>query len=180
MNMDRNQLIAENVKLANHLGRRWKGLAIDEDEREAEARLGLVIAGRKYDPSRNDCFGAFVTLKVGSHLENVRRKIQAGKRFCRRLSDEQRDNVIAGLHSREPSPADRADLHSQIDRLNGAMGTLPPKWREAIRLYYGLDSRGPLPCPEIARILGCSPQWANRMVLRGIKRLKRLSERDLA
>jgi len=68
-----------------------------------------------------------------------------------------------------PTPSKALRRDERFERLERALGALPEKYREVLRLAR-IEG---LPVGEIARRLGASPDAVSQMILRGLRKLRR-------
>lgn len=171
--MTREQLIIDHIRTANAIGHCWRSLRMAPADRQAEARLALVVAAKKYDPARNDAFKPFAQMSINCQLNNVRRVSRSAKRFGRQRIEASAEALLLGsLPGRDGCPVEGAARRERAERLRGLLGGLPEREALALALYYGIDPRGPLTLLECGKVMGCSRETVRKLVESGLGRLR--------
>ncbi len=62
-------LVMEHLRLADSLARRYAGRGLEPDDLAQVARLALVKAAHRFDPSLGDCFPAYATVCVSGEIK---------------------------------------------------------------------------------------------------------------
>lgn len=101
---ERNDLVLAYMKLANKIAhnKHRKTPFVAYDELQSAAYFGLVDAAAKYDPSKNDCFGAYAALRIAGAICDYLRELSWGSRDNPvEMSDVYEEQILAKT---EPQP----------------------------------------------------------------------------
>jgi len=167
------------------------------DEAEAVGLYYLLQAARHFDPGRGVRFSTYahraIALEIrkaalgstlirvplyqtsgrhpgdtGRHKDDVARAFTVGP--LPRFAD-------SGREAREPlAPVPPCPLESADERrrLRKALRKLPPRWRQVVRLRFGLGGGGPLTLQQVGDRLGCTRENVRQTEQKALARLRKL------
>ncbi len=128
----------------------------------AETFAAALAGVSRYDPAKGTprqwLYGIANNL-----LKRLWRTRRVSSTARRKLQIQTPPTAMAGWDEIEA-----ADARLDADRLSGALGRVPPKSREAVRLRIVEQ----LEYGEIAHRIGCKPGAARGLVFRGLRRLR--------
>ncbi len=159
-------LVLNHLRLADAVARRtWErgGRRLDLDDLTGEARLALLGAAEKYDPSRGVKFSSFATNFIGWRLAEAR---FTGLMTTLRYSSFARHRKAVAQAFVQWSDHWKpkwgwGDRHGVEDRdqVENAFRVLRPRERLVMRLIYFED----MTQAEVSRALGCTASWISLM-----------------
>ena len=141
----RGALIERYLPLARALARRIRLIntpLADDDDLASAAVLGLIDAVDRFEPGRGVPFEAYASLRIrGAIIDELRR---TGERSRSNGDDQPRILSLDGLVEEEwmaflatdDGVVARFDADDLRRRVEGALGSLPPRQREVLARYY--------------------------------------------
>ncbi|MCK4176589.1 sigma-70 family RNA polymerase sigma factor [Aciditerrimonas ferrireducens] len=138
----RHALVEAHLGLATHLARRFAARGEPFDELVQVARLALVGAAARFDPSRGVAFSTFATRTILGELKRHFRDRVWAVRVPRPLQE-----LLLAAHQTEAHLAQRLGRPPSVPELAGALGVDPEQLlaaQEAAQAYRTL----PLPAAE--------------------------------
>jgi RNA polymerase sigma factor (sigma-70 family) len=174
--MTHQTLVQQALHLPKHEARRWRHLALDQEDLVADGYVGLVRAARRYDPSHGTPFTSFARHFVrGAILDTVRRSVRRHSLGDGMYADVRGFSDIdsSGPGERraydppDPGPGPHEAVESR-DALR-ALASLPERERIAlVRTVVDGD-----PAAVVARDLGVSAHRVYSLVHTGSARIRK-------
>lgn len=147
--MDRDQLVSDNMKLAFFMAKQAQGL--DPDEALSAAMDGLWNAAKEFDENRNIPFGSFAALQIRWKLCKLRDFYNAEKRnkhmeaFSLNAPINSDSNTTFEEITIDEKTSNTHKLGCGDDYkflLNSVFDKLTPRQQEIISLYFGVYTEG--------------------------------------
>jgi RNA polymerase sigma factor (sigma-70 family) len=165
-------LAADNLKLAFHVAkayvRRARALGFTHEDLHQEAVVGLLRAGRGFNPAIGTPFSSFACIAVRHHLHNV--LLARRHRALRRLPCRT-DGVALDRIDPHPVMADSAALRSdekeQVARL---LRLLTPREQLIFQMYFWND----MSFAQIGALVGLSGERIRQVFDHSLGRLRRV------
>ena len=174
----RTALIERYLALARALSRRIRMInspLADDDDLASAAVLGLIDAVDRFEPGRGVPFEAYASLRIrGAIIDELRR---TGERSRSDAGDAPRMLSLDGLVEEDwmaflatdDGVDARFDAEDLRRRVEGALGSLPPRQREVLARYYNES----LTLREAGARMGISEARACQLHVRAIFNLRR-------
>ncbi len=156
--------VGEHVGLALHIERRYFG--DDPGNLEGEALLGLVEAGRAYDPGRGVPFAGFAGQVIAFRLLAAVRRERA-RVLTAPLNPEDAD----GNERERPEAAVETDPGAEVlaRQLRAAVAALPARERNVVVLRFWRGAT----LDQVAEVLGLSRQRVAQVEAQALRRLRK-------
>jgi RNA polymerase sigma factor (sigma-70 family) len=77
-----------------------------------------------------------------------------------------------------PEPPDPLVAAEDRERVAGALGKLLPRWRQVVRLRFGVGGEGPLTLQQVGDRLGCTRENVRQTEQKALARLRQLLGED--
>jgi RNA polymerase sigma factor (sigma-70 family) len=163
---------AAHMGLAGHLVKRYRlPPGLERDDVLQAARLGIVLAAQRYDPSRGAPFASYAAWWVrGQILAAIQEHLRQPALLADLVGedDEGRRAYQDLLHAPEGPDQDAAPDVAQLLRV------LPRRrWRKVVSLRYGLDGKGERTREEVAQLMGVTKQRVCQILARALTRMRR-------
>jgi RNA polymerase sigma factor (sigma-70 family) len=156
------QLMRAHEGLVHHIVRQqWRG-SLGYEEAVHAGRMGLWRAIVGFDPERGSAFSSYAGVVIARHVwravelaegETQTARAPASTPLCR---DPQVEVLAWEV---------RTALRAMVERL-------PPKQRQVVCIYYGLDGWGGCTLAQLAHRLGCSRQAVHYHLRKALLRLR--------
>lgn len=156
------QLMRGHEGLVHHIVRQqWRG-SLSYEEAIHAGRMGLWRAILGFDPERGNAFSSYAGVVIARHVwravELAEREIRTARGpACTPLCRDPQVEVLTWEVW--------TTLHAMVDGL-------PPKQRQVVCLYYGLDGWGGCTLAQVGRRLGCSRQAVHAHLRKALLRLR--------
>lgn len=183
-------LVEQNLGLATHVAARFAASKMDADDLVQEARLGLIDAAARFDPTKGkfSTYASWHILKaimdaIRNRNEVVRRPRRKGSKVSEHFSQVKDDadmEKVWALSSAEPTPAEATlaaeeqRLRTENDaRMREAIAALPHRDGVVIRARHGLCGAEAMTLLEVSRLLGVSPERVRQIQAAAEEKLRR-------
>lgn len=158
----RADLVVRHLPVARSLAARYAGRGIEIDDLRQAARMGLVKAARRYDPSQGEFLSYAVTVANGE-MRHCFRELARGVR-TERVDDDTERPLSERLGAPDPG-FDRAEARVIVEE---ALDQLDEADRTIVRLRFvdGLSQA------EIGEKIGATQAQVSRALARIIRRMR--------
>jgi RNA polymerase sigma factor (sigma-70 family) len=158
----------------------------DMEDLDQAAFAGLTIAVDRYDPSRNVRFSTYAVYWIDRVLRSTARGLLSPIRAAdgappvrvgslddpaSQDSDVPLRDTIPDPASLDSDPSDAVARDQALSILSSLVDTLPPREREVVSAYHGLEG-DPLPFDGIAARMGISKERVRQLYGSAIRRLQ--------
>ena len=141
--------------------RQWCG-SVPYSRMLQAGRIGLWQALEHFDPTRGTAFSTYAWPAITRHIWREVAQAHSPPREV--------------LTPSPPRPSPELDVIVQRDEvydcLHALVDGLPPRLRQVVVLYYGLDDDGPLPLRQLGRRLGISHEMVRQRLLAALVHLR--------
>jgi len=173
--IDRDRIVAANLRLVVSIARRFSGESGDFEELVSDGNLTLLSAVEKFDYARGFRFSTYATHAIQRDFFRQIRKRRTDRARFVQASDES----VAAVEDREST------LESQVEQIRrcGQLSTmmdceLTERERYIVMMRYGLDhDTGRQTLATIGAELGVSKERVRQLEIQAIATLQRASER---
>jgi RNA polymerase primary sigma factor len=155
------------IRLPVHIGQRAR--KIRRVERELGAKLGR-------EPTEEEIAEA-VELDL-AEVQEIRQADQTLASLDRTVGEDGETTLGDLLASEQPEPEEETVARMTESAVERALGDLPERERNVIRMRFGVDGEEPVPLRETGNRLGISPERVRQIEERALKSLS--TNRDLA
>jgi RNA polymerase primary sigma factor len=184
-------LVEGNLRFVVSCARRYRGCGVPVIDLIHEGNLGLLIAARRFDPSRNVKFITYAVWWIRQAM--IQALADSARAFCfppklltqlgfvgdLSLTDpvcasDGRPRTLSELLPFPAVPADDELIHhARLSELADAIGDLDGREREVMRLRFGLDDDEPRTLQEIGDRLHLTRERVRQIEVRAKDKLRR-------
>jgi RNA polymerase primary sigma factor len=151
---------ARTIRIPVHIGQRERKIA--RAAREIQAKLGREATDEE--------IAAATELPI-EQIEEARDTVRAITSLDRPVGEEGDTALGDLLPSDAPDPEEEVDVSLREEALRRALGQLPERERNVVKLRYGINGDEPTPLRETGRRLGLSPERVRQIEGQALKRL---------
>jgi RNA polymerase sporulation-specific sigma factor len=161
--------VEEHLPLARYLSRRYLlraslgGLTIDDLAQEGA--IALMRAARRFEPAKGIAFSTYAGVAIRRRLLMCMEKLRPLQGLPP-LPGEDGEDLTDVVDPREPPDQDAPDAVEHL------LEILRPVERRMVEMRFGLGGQQQKEAKEIARELGCKPQWVYLVLARGLRRMR--------
>ncbi len=174
----RQTLISRNLRLVQHIVRKYYPMAQNSDDLVSIGTIGLIKAVDTFDPDK----GAHFATYASRCLQNeILMHFRAQKKFANDISmqetieTDREGNPLTYMDilAEEDTIAEDLDIRVRSEKVKGLINTvLDKRERQILVLRYGLTGAAPLPQRACAEMLGISRSYVSRIEAGAIQKLR--------
>ena len=188
-------LVRANLRFVVFEAKRFRHYGLTFDDLIGEGNVGLLMAARRFDPTRGVRFVSYAAWWVRQAMlraltdrnalvrvpARLATRIRAGSRFGAAMVsldadvDDEGGTTVGEVvaDTRLPHPEEAVSSHELSRSIEDAFDELGTRDAEILQLYFGLDARGQHSAKEIGRLLDLSVDQVQRFRDRALERLRR-------
>jgi RNA polymerase sigma factor (sigma-70 family) len=153
-----NELMQKHERLVHLVVRRQWLFILPYDEAVQAGRYGLWKAVLGYDPGRNKTFAAYAYPAI---MREVWRVVKGERQRLER--EVPQALLVAYFYQPDDDPAQLRDQQEVAASLRALVKRLPPRLREVIEAYYGLQGQEPQTLQSIGQPLGLTRERVRQL-----------------
>jgi len=162
------RLYADHGERIYRLAFRYLRSAQDAEDVLQETFIKVIRRISSYDPLRGPDFSAWLnSICINAAIDHLRRRERRQERLHVAL-----DEASSAIPQRTESPEDAAIRRQAADKIQAALGLLPPRQRIIFDLHYDQH----LDIKDIAAELQCSESNIKTQLIRALARLRKTLE----
>ena len=139
------------------------------DELRGEALYALVYAAGMFDPTRKVPFGAYATMAITHRLIQAVNVWYRGGRLGHTRFTDLTASTLYEFDTPCPRTREASDLSAVNDLLAQVRRALPPRWFQALNLYYAEGHT----LEEVGRHLGVTRERVRQLLSKAVVRVRK-------
>lgn len=174
----RQKLIEHNMRLVVHIARKYKIPGSTFDDLLSIGAVGLIKAVRSFDMRTGTSLSTYAARCIENEILmclRQSRKQQADVSLNEPLGTDGDGNAVSFVDILGTAPdivEEEVRRRITLDKVRGALPTLPEREQTVLKLRYGLEDGKTHPQHEIADLLQISRSYVSRVEKHGIELLK--------
>ena len=175
----RQRLVEHNLRLVVYIARRFESTGINLEDLISIGTIGLIKAIGTYKQDKKIRLATYASRCIENEIlmhirKTANQKTEVSLEEPINMDGDGNELLLCDILGTEEDTILRP-LEEDVDLavLRQALGSLPPREREIMRLRYGLEGRKELTQKEVAGKMGISQSYISRLEKRILQRLKK-------
>lgn len=175
----RQALITHNLRLVNHIARKYTVPGYGADDLISIGVIGLIKAVNSYKSGSGTALGTYAARCIENEILMT---LRASRKYRGDVSlqdsvgtdGEGNDITYMDILGTEPDEVDNAVIRRiTLERVHAVLSSLPARERLVLEMRYGLTDGKQHPQHEVAEVMGISRSYVSRVEKKAIELLRK-------